>query len=218
MYLNEYANAYANWRYGTFNLPEELLALIGNKCYDSNGLKCEAGKTEIEPKDPAETGKAKRLFKELSTSRELTHANSPDDFAKASTSPGDYYYNSAEGGGVCVFDGSDNRVIIDIDPANYTPRNGYYRAEIVIENKSSNPDSIVQYQHFTGCDNYTGPELIKPGQAVLCEFPFYYDNTMTCPGGHWLYQRIRLVIKGTGVNAGDKAIIKKIKFYEVDPL
>ena len=213
MYLEQFEESYMAWRYGTFNVKEEIIGLVGNKCYpaaNGNGTICEARKSDMETLDPAETGVAKRMFKDLAISSEVSVANSPDDFSKTSTSAGDYYYNSAEGGGVVVFD-ADGWVNIEVPTTTYTLRDGYYRAEIAIENRGA-PSSSVTIQHFSACDDFTYPTTIPTGHSELIEFPFVYDSGSTCTQND---EKFILKVKGYNTEAGDKAIIRSIRFFEV---
>jgi hypothetical protein len=215
MYLKQFEESYMAWRYGTFNVKEEFVGLLGNKCYtpdNGNGTICEARKSDMETLDPAETGVAKRMFKDLAVSSEISTANSPDDFSKVTSGAGDYYYNSAEDGGVVVF-GPEGYVNIEVPVGTYALRDGYYRAEIAIENRGV-PGSSVTIQHFSGCDNFTYPSTIPTGHSELIDFPFYYDGAVTCPEGS-NEDHIKLQVKGYNTESGDKAIIRSITFYEV---
>jgi len=208
-FIPKYEYAYATWRYHVLNLPEEFVQLIGSECYTQNAqLICES-RYQIEEKNPQEMGIARDYLIENSIASTIPVANSPDDFSKVTNGAGDYYYSSAEGGGVAVFD-SDLYVNIEVPSATYTLRDGYYRFRIVIENKSENPDSYILIQHFSGCDNYTLPIMAKPGKNYTYELPFNYDSSLGCPEDN-----IVLKIKGVGVQAGEKVIVKEIEFYEV---
>ena len=212
--VSDYVNAYGTWRYSLFNLPEEFVGIFGDKCY--NGLTypskiCEAGPGALEELNPQTAYAAKQLFLDKSVSSEVPVANSPDDFQDAGTTDGTY------SNGLCTF-GSYLNVNIEIPNATYAPRNGYYRCEMIIENQSQNPDSKIRVQNYSACDNFTVSGGILGGRSGKIEFPFYYDDSVTnCPSGGTNEGHIHFLVKLSNGTPGETAVIKSIKFYEVNP-
>jgi len=205
-YIPKYAYTYQCYRYNYFNVTETINGIFNNKCYNGATYPNKICETiyDIEEKNPFEAQAAWKYFIDHSVSSEVPTVNSPDDLELISTT-GDY--DPATGIATMQDDGNGNFFAnIGVLAINYPLRNGYYRVEMVIEGVSGE----TKVQHFSACDNYTTPQVIKPGQRVTINFPFYYDSGAPCSGNE-----SRFIFKVVNDTVNGQCKILKVKLYEV---
>ena len=220
MYIDKYPFCFSTIRYHSFNLNEEFINFMVKECYWQNGFQFCESRYKIEEKNPFEVKAAKDYIIDNSISLEVSEANSPDDLSLVGTI-GSYTYDSTNKVGIASLgdDGGNIRVQIAVPEATYTFRDGYYRAEMVLTNNSSNPDAYVRTQFICGCDNFTLPERVYGGKSKIIEYYFYYDSSVsTCPSAPANNNNILITIKGyDGMKENDEIIVSTFKFYEMTP-